>query len=308
MNKKLIWVNLLAIFTMAVLGSTFTFTKILLGKMGISELVIFRFIIAYIALFIIRPEISFKINLKNEMKYVLLGLSGVSIYYIFENIALRHTTASNVALIIALTPILTAIFSTFIVKDEKINRNIIIGFVFAMIGVVFILYNKKFILKLNLKGDILALISAIVWALYSIMLKKFSIGASYIKTAKKTFLYGILTSIPFVFILGGGVNIKNLAIFSAEVNKYRTGINISFDSSLLYLGVIASALCYVIWEYIIKNIGVIKASNFIYLNPVFAMITAYILLNESISIIMLCGTFFIFLGIFITQLKTKVKL
>jgi drug/metabolite transporter (DMT)-like permease len=99
------------------------------------EILFYRFAIGYLVLFLIYPKIT-KINsLREELLFFSLGLTGICLYFLVENIALQYTLASNVGLLISAAPILTAIVAHFTTHDEKLGRNLVIGFVMAIAGV-----------------------------------------------------------------------------------------------------------------------------------------------------------------------------
>jgi drug/metabolite transporter (DMT)-like permease len=72
---------------------------------------------------------------------------------------------------------------------------------------------------------------------------------------------------------------------------------------MLFLGVVASLLCYWLWNIVLKELGAIRSTNYLYLNPVVAMITAYIVLDEQINHLTIIGTALILLGVYLLEKK-----
>ena len=170
------------------------------------------------------------------MMFAGAGLCGVTLYFLLENIALTYTLACNVGIIISAAPVFTALFSLWFLKNEKLKVNFFTGFVIAMFGIFLINFNGSVVLKLNPIGDILAVPAAIVWAIYSILIRKTGeFGYNAIQTARRMFFYGILFMIPALFIFSFELGNER---FTQPVNLF----------NILFLGLGASALCFVTWK------------------------------------------------------------
>ncbi len=278
--------HLAALLTIVIWGTTFISTKILLVDFQPVEILLFRFIIGFLALLMAAPKRLTDVSLKQEITFMAAGLCGISLYYLLENIALTFTMASNVGVIISVAPFFTAILTRFFIK-EKLKVNFFIGFAFAMAGIVLISFNGQR-LELNPLGDILAVAAALVWACYSILTKKISsFGYSVILTTRRTFFYGILFMIPAVFLFD----------FELDLSRFA---NMTYLLNILYLGLGASALCFVTWNFAVKILGAVKTSIYIYIVPVVTVITSVLILDESITWISVTGTALAIAGLFIS--------
>lgn len=281
--------HLLAIITILIWGTTFISTKILLNDFKPVEILFFRFLIGLVILYIVCPKRLRSKNKKEEMMFALAGLCGVCLYYLLENIALTYTTASNVGIIISIAPFFTGIASHLLLKSEKLNRNFYIGFLTALIGIILISFNGNLNFNLNPIGDILALLSAIVWALYSILTRMISgFGYSTLLTTRRIFTYGILFMLPIVWIDGIDIQIEQFT-------------NMTILGNILFLGIGASALCFVSWNSAVRILGAVKTSTYIYLVPVITITTSIIFLNESITWMIVLGTFLTLSGLFLSE-------
>lgn len=116
----------------------------------------------------------------------LIALKGL------ENIALTYSFASNVGVIISIAPFFTAIFANIFLSNEHLKFQFFIGFIFAIIGIFLISFNGNIVLNLNPLGDILAILTSIVWAIYSILTKK--IGEFHYNIVQSTRLLGLFIS------------------------------------------------------------------------------------------------------------------
>lgn len=212
----------------------------LLNSFNPIEILFFRFTIGFIVLLFVFPHRLKIDSLKQELLFVGAGLTGVTLYFLLENIALTYTSASNVGVIISVAPFFTAILAYIFLKSEKPKSFFYIGFICAIIGIVLISFNGSFVLDLNPMGDILAIISAGLWAIYSILTRKISqYGYNTIQTTRRIFFYGILFMIPALFIFR----------FELGLSRLTQPINLF---NILFLGFGASALCFVTWNLAVK--------------------------------------------------------
>lgn len=280
--------HLTALLTIIIWGTTFISTKILLVDFLPAEILFFRFVMGFFALIIVSPKRLTGVSFKQEITFMLAGLCGVCLYYLLENLALTYTMASNVGVIISIAPFFTAILThLFIKSEEKLHFNFFIGFAAAMLGIVLISFNGSK-LKLNPMGDILAVAAALVWTCYSILTRKIS-GFCYsvILTTRRTFFYGILFMIPAIFLFD----------FKWDFSRFT---NTTYLLNIIYLGLGASALCFVTWNFAIKILGAIKTSIYIYIVPVVTVVTSVLILREQVTWISIIGTVLAIAGLFIS--------
>ncbi|MFP3156162.1 DMT family transporter [Lachnospiraceae bacterium ZAX-1] len=286
--------HLLALFTCLVWGTSFIFTKILLERFSPLEILFFRFIIGYVALWIIHPH-KLKIeSKKEELELFFAGFFGVTLYFLAENVALSYTLASNVGVLISVSPFFTGVLAHFVV-NEKIRKSFILGFIISIFGVACISLNGVTLLKLNPIGDILAIGAAVSWAVYSNLTKKVSENPRYhiIAVTRRIFFYGLITIIPCMFFMD----------FSFTGNHMK-----QLDSwvQLIFLGLASSAICYITWNEAMKRIGTVKTSVYLYLIPVLTLLFSAIVLKEKITWVALLGTGLILSGLVLSE-KTKKK-
>ncbi len=153
MSKKITG-HVFALFAIIIWGLTFISTAVLLKVLDPIEIMVFRFGMAYILLCIIYPKKFKLLPFKEEFFiFFILGLSGVSLYFTAENISLTYTLPSNVAFILTTAPLYTAIIAHFFSKDEKFDKSVLVGFIFCIVGVFFVMYNSQVKLAINPIGD-----------------------------------------------------------------------------------------------------------------------------------------------------------
>lgn len=285
--------HIAAIITIVIWGSTFIATKILLKHMNPIEILFLRFLLGFAVLVLAYPKRLKIKERKQELVFAGAGLCGICLYYLLENIALTYTMASNVGVIVSIAPFFTAVlFQLLMPSEEKLTLNFFVGFLVAMIGICLISFNGAR-LELNHTGDVLSIAAAIVWAFYSMLTKKISTyGYNTIQTTRRTFAYGIVFMIPTLFWFDFDIELQSLLQPECVFN-------------LIYLGVGASALCFVTWNYAIKFLGAVKTSVYIYAIPVITVITSAIILKEHITIMAMVGTAMTLAGLFLSERKQK---
>jgi drug/metabolite transporter (DMT)-like permease len=301
------WYHIVAFLVVVVWGSTFVFTKLLLLN-GLSPAQIFtlRFVIAYLLLLgyeLLFARKSFRFfsdSLKDELMMLMLGITGGSLYFLTENEALNYTATTNVSLIVCCCPLVTALLVSIFYRSQRLRPLQIFGTLMAAVGVVAVVLNGHFVLHLSPVGDLLALGANLCWAVYSLLLipanrrvgegeherKKY--GAVFI--TRKVFFYGLLTMIPYFLMV-------------PDWPSWQVIVRPQVLGNLLYLGIVASCVCFLVWTWVMDKLGAIIATNYVYVNPISTIIFASVLLNEQITFFFLAGTLLILSGMYLTDRK-----
>ena len=210
----------------------------------------------------------------------VLGISGGSFYFLTENTALAHTQAGNVAFLVCSAPLLTALF-TLIYKRfgkgrfadglEKVRLGwpLIGGTVLALAGMALVVFDGNR-LQLSALGDLLAIGAALCWAVYSLFMGQMTRDYGAVAATRKVFFYGILTILPF---LGGYRESFSPAILGQT----------AVWANLLFLGLVASLICFIAWNLTMEKLGNVTTTNYVYLSPIFALLWAMVLLGERMT-------------------------
>lgn len=291
-NKNLIYP--LAGTVILIWGLTFLSTKVLLGTLSPTEVLFYRYVIAYAVLFAISPRPLALLPWKDERIIAASGIFGITLNFILENSALMYSTASNVSLLVTTAPMLTGLFAHFLTKDEKLSPSFAWGCIFGLGGVTLIVFNGHVVLKLNPLGDLLALCAAMSFVSHSLIVRKIRKDITLIMIARKTVFYSLLSLLPLL-----ATPVIN---WHPEVLRDPAVIG-----NLLFLGVFASALCLILWNKVIWSLGAVKANNMIYLSPFVTMVSAAIILGERITPLAVLGAVMILAGVFVSQ-RHKVAL
>ena len=283
--------HILAILTSAIWGTTFISSKLLLQE-GLSPaaIMILRFVLAYVLMLPFVKGKLFCKSLKDELLMVLLGISGGSLYFLLENTALVYTQASNVAIIIAATPLLTMLTVNLLDRGKGASKRLYGYSLMSLAGVALVILNGNFVLKLNPIGDLLTFGAVVTWVIYSIIIAKVQERYSSWMITRKIFFYGVVTLLPYFLIEPWNVTWEMMSRPMVWGN-------------IAYLGVLASLGCYMTWNIVIKRLGAVDATNYLYINPIVAMITANLLLGERITPLAIAGTALILVGVYLAERK-----
>ena len=283
--------HLTALVTVFIWGTTFISTKILLRALEPVEILFLRFALGYLALWLACPKKLRLSDRKQELYFAAAGLCGVTLYFLLENIALTYTFASNVGVVVSISPFLIALLAHFFLDGEKLRAQFFIGISVALAGIFLISFNGNTVLKLNPVGDVLAMLAAVTWAFYSVLTRKISrFGYSTIQTTRRAFFYGLIFMLPALPILG----------FSPEAAKLAEPVNLF---NLLFLGLGASAMCFVTWGAAVKMLGAVKTGVYIYAVPVITVVSSALILHEKITGLAALGTVLTLAGLIISESK-----
>ena len=287
--------HLAAFITILIWGTTFISTKVLLRVFSPVEILVFRFLIGYAALWCVKPHRLKITDRKQEWYFAAAGLCGITLYYLLENIALTYTLASNVGIIISIAPFFTALFAWLFLHERRPGGRFFLGFLIAMAGIVLLSFGKEASLQINPVGDLLAIVAAVVWAAYSILTKKISgFGYNTILVTRRTFFYGLVFLAPASFFMDFHAGLQNL-------------LNLNVLPNLLFLGLGASALCFVTWNTAVKRLGSVKTSVYIYMVPVITAVTSALILHEQMTAAAVCGIALTLAGLFLSEKRTRKK-
>ena len=292
-NAKLMG-HLYAIFTILVWGSCFVLTKNLLGA-GLTaiQIIPLRMGLAYLALLVMRPKFL-RLPLKDELMFVLIGITGGSFYFFLQNTALTYTYAANVSILVALSPILTVILAQLFSRGgEKLGKWVYIGAVVAIAGVVLVVLNGTLSFHLSPVGDLLALAAALMWAVYSILIKKYTEQYDNFIVTRRVFLWAFVTAVPLMLLTDGMPSMA--ALFSAP----------KVWLSWIFLAVFGNAICFAIWNIAFKSLGVVITNNYLYASPFVTVFVGWLLLKEPISLMSVVGAVLITVGVIFAYKEDK---
>ncbi len=281
--------------TVFIWASTFTIIKIGLEKITPVTLSFVRsilatfFLLGWLLLRKGRQEIARA--LKFHLGYIIgLGVVGVALFNIFQNMGIGLTSSGIASLLVASNPVFILILSAMIL-GEKITRNKAAGIVLGSVGIIVVTFLGKNMAILirsgSFWGNILALLSAVCWAVYSVMNKR----------ALKSYTPLTLTVLAYVF----GSFILFFLCFTFGNLSLVFRWSLSSWLILLYLGILASGVTFYLWNYALSTMEASRVSIFIFLVPVVAIFLGKLILSEPITGFTFLGTALVLSGIYLME-------
>ena len=282
-----------AIFTILVWGSCFVLTKELLTTYTAIQIIPLRMALAYVTLWVLRPK-TLKLPRRDELMFILIGVTGGSLYFFLQNTALSYTYAANVSILVALAPILTVILAQLFSRSgERLGKYVYIGAVIAIVGVVLVVLNGQLTFHLNPLGDFIALGAAFMWALYSILIKKYTERYDNFLVTRRVMLWAFLTSVPLMLVTDGMPDLRPLFTTPRILLSW------------LFLGVFGNAVCFAIWNVAFKRLGVVITNNYLYASPFVTLAAGYLILHEEITLMSIIGAVLITAGVIVALKKPQ---
>ncbi len=281
-------------------GCSFISSKILMEGAGLTpvEVYVYRFFIAYLLILAPTAKQIRSRSRRDEDQLARCGMCSDTLYFLMENYALMYTSTGNVSLLSSISPIFTAILLAFIFKT-RMQAGEIWGSVVAFAGVALVIFSEPISLGLGLEihplGDILSLSCALSWAIYSIAIKRLIPIYSSLFITRKLFFYGLISSVPLLFIQHEPLHLH--ALFNWEQPVY--------FFNLLFLAVMCSSLAYLLWNGSMKMIGPLATNNYIYFQAPITMIAGALILGESIYLLGYVGCLLVLGGLFIADKSKK---
>ena len=292
-NRQKLMGHLYAIFTTLVWGSCFVLTKVMLTAYTPTQIIPLRMGLAYLALWALRPK-TMKLPWKDELMFILIGITGGSFYFFLQNTASAHTSAANVSILVSMSPILTVILAQlFSRRGEKLGKWVYIGAVIAIAGVVMVVLNGTLTFHLSPVGDLLALGAALLWAIYSILIKPYTEQYDSFLVTRRVFFWAFITAIPLMLMTDGMPNLTPLFTQPKVLLSW------------IFLAVFGNAICFAIWNIAFQRLGVVITNNYLYASPFVTLIVGWLLLGEPVSLMSIIGAVLITVGVICALKKTE---
>ncbi len=280
--------HLLALVVIFVWGVSFVNTKVLLDyDLSPTEIFIYRSVVAYLGL---AAWSKFRLRvypLRDEALMAVLGLLGGTFYFIFENTALKLTLVTDVAILVSLNSLFTTLLAAIFLKEERFTWLKLVGSIVAFVGVGFLTFYGGFVWGDGLLGDLLAILAAASWSIYSIILKRLNQRCSILDITRKTFFYGILFALPTMLWQGP----LHLSTLTEPV----------VIGNFLFLSLVCSMLAFFVWGEVTVRLGAILTANYLYLSPVISVAAAWCIYGESIGVVGLLGCALVLAGIILVE-------
>lgn len=293
----------LATVAILVWGVTFVNTKALLDDFSALEILFLRFFLAWLALWLVHPR-PFRAAPRDELLFAAAGLTGAALYQLLENLAIHFTNASNVSILVSVCPAFAAALSQWLLRERALTLRFAAGFVLAMAGVALVSLSGVRSFHFRPAGDLLALASALSWGLYSVLVSVLN-RRPYPAAAviRRAFFWALAVLLPLV--AWGAADPARAAPLSCQVSldPALNAARFAHPANLLnlaFLGLLASAFCFVVWNAACDRLGTVRASAGIYLIPAVTLLFARLFLGETIAPLGAAGALLTLAGVFLS--------
>lgn len=286
-NKPLL-AHLSAAIAVTIFGLTFVAIKIALRDVPPFTIALIRFAVASVFLFPLawRKRCSIRGRLP-WAKLTLMGLCGITSFFILQNLGLVYTSASNASLILASIPAVTVLLAAGFL-GERLTRVKALGVALTMVGVVMIILSSATSLSFSasLKGELMIFGSAISWAIYTIVGRSLVIRVPSIQLTAYSIFIGTAFLTPFSLYEHATQDIGPISIQSWV--------------AMIFLGMIASGVAFLLYNYSLNHLEAGKAATYVNLSPFVTILAATLFLDEKVNPMGLLGGALIIIGIFAT--------
>jgi drug/metabolite transporter (DMT)-like permease len=283
------WLFFGLILTNIFWGASGVAVKVALGQLDIFGIVAYRFIAAAAILVAItliwKGRKALSVERRDLPLLAFLAFLGIPLEFLLQVLSLANTTVTNFTLIFCLTPFFIIIASMALYK-EKVTRNKVLGMVLAFAGVAFVVTSGGMALTANLLGDGVALLSCIIWALYTVMGKPINQRYTTLTVLNYVFIFGALEMLPFLLFSP----LTMPSVFSEAT-----------WTSMAFLTVFCSLAAFFMYNNGVEKLPASTVGMFIYLNPLAGVLLAAIVLGESVTEFTFMGMALIILGIFVSE-------
>lgn len=279
----------LAAVSILVWGVTFVNTKALLADFSSLEILVLRFVLAWLALWALWPHRLKGVPRRDEALFAAAGLSGAAVYQLTENLAIHFTNASNVSILVSICPMFAAILSQWLLREKALSARFAAGFALAMAGVAMVSLDGVASFHFRPVGDLLAVASGVSWGFYSVTVSVVNRrGYPPVAAIRRAFFWALASMVPVV---------AWAVAFPAAAEKVSCGVELGLAANaarfaswtnwfnLGFLGLLASAFCFVAWNAACDRLGTVRASAGIYLIPAVTLFFAHAFLGEELHLV-----------------------
>jgi len=279
-------------FAAVVWGASFIATKVALQDISPITIVWLRFAMGVVILgMAVAARREFLAVSRSEWGYfALLGFLGITFHQWLQSNGLKTSEASTTAWIVATTPVFMALLGWLILK-EKLGGIKLLGVGLAFLGVLLVVSDGDLsaisIGKFGAPGDVLILISSINWSVFSVLSRR----------GLKTYSASLM--IFYVMLFGW---IFTSIVFAAGGNYFEIpNLTVNGWLGVLFLGIFCSGLAYIAWYDALQVLSTAGTGVFLYIEPLIAMVVAFFVLSEEITLPSLIGGGIILFGVWLVN-------
>lgn len=269
-------------------GTSFAVSKLALRSIPPLWLAWMRFVLASAILLVwllVRHE-DLRLDRRAFGAMMLGGILGYALNHTFENVGLALSTASEISLMMGIFPVLSLLVEGLAYR-RRFSRTTVAGIALSVVGIILIVDPRSLGGALGVKrllGDGLIILSGICWAFYSILVKNLSKNSS----AKRTAMFQMLFASVVLLPLAGAFERPAFPIPASAV------------WATIYLAVFCSVVGYSLYNYGVAGMASTQAISILNLIPVFGVLTSWVVLHETVTLMQLAGGAIVLLGVLLS--------
>ncbi len=290
MDREYLTSLLEVLIAIIIWSASFVATKIAYEAFTPLMVCFLRFSLAAVILFVLHRLNGNQPLAKEDHRAVILtGISGITIYYSFENIGLSLTSAANASVITAIYPIMTILFGAVVYKD-RIPLRQLAGILVAVAGILVVTYTGAGEEHSSTLGNLLLIFNGFMWGLYNYQVQKVSEKTDALTLTYYQALYGVLFLIPFLaFELPLSIGLISWRVIAA----------------MLFLTAGCSVAAYSIYNHGLRRISAASAVSIMNLMPIFGLLFSHVLLGEVITLRQILGAAAVIAGVLLSAAVKK---
>ncbi|MBD7965728.1 DMT family transporter [Fictibacillus norfolkensis] len=289
--RKMLGASLYATMSISFWGISFVSTKAVLDKLDPFTLLVIRFGIGALFLFIlilVKKKHSMKLPIQYIPHLIVLGILGVFLHQVIQASALLSIDASSAGWLITFSPVFTVVLS-MVFLHEELTVPKAVGIILAISGVLLVTTaggDRSLGFSINI-GYLLMVLSTLNWAIYSVLLKSLKVPLPALVLTFYMSALGLLLTLPFIY---QNKSWEKLALLDGVEWAH-----------LIFLGVFVSGIAYWYWAKALEVLEATQVSVFLYLEPISTLIAAVLLLHEKVIYTSILGGAIIILGVIIVN-------
>ncbi|QQE73853.1 DMT family transporter [Brevibacillus composti] len=278
----------------AIWGGVYVVSKVVLEVIPPFTLLIIRFAIASLVLGVFVVARREFIAKRDFPMIMAIAFVGVTISIGAQFLGTKLSTAHMGALITAASPAFIAIFAVSLLK-ERIHRKQIAGILLATVGVLIVIgVPDEADAQSSLIGNLILLVAAVSWGLYTVMSKKATMRYSSLAVTTYVALFGMIFTSPVM-------------IWELSVTPVSWHFSWKIWAGVLYIGIISTAGAFYLWNKGFELMQAGSGAGFFFVQPIVGAALGWLLLGEHLGIGFFAGAAFIFLGVALSNLQQSAE-
>ncbi len=229
---------------------------------------------------------------KDWLWFAAIGFINLVLPFILIAYGIKNVQSNLAAILMASTPLSASILAHFFAKNEKINLLKSIGIMLGFCGIIFLFTDKMLFNENNIWSALIILLASTFYVVGGVLTLKITNKSNE----------NVTTSI----MIWATIFLLPLSLFFEQ--PWNLTPRLDSTISLIYLGIFATGIAWLLRFYILKNNGLVFQAQVAYLIPIFGVILGFLFLNEVITSKVIISLIAVIIGIYIVKKGNKFKI